>query len=586
MRQLANAFGLSILTCALAVAGCGGDDSERPPDARPQHHDPDSGMTDVDSGMSGIDAGMPDAGTDVSGIAAARAAEDGTVDIQITDVHVTYVTATESPAGFYVQAVQTGPALFIAVDLAILDPVPAVGDIASFKVTEMDTFHELREAKGISDLVVSSSGNDISGLVQDLSAATDTVSAVGSYQSEVVTVTGTITGDFEAAGGGHSSATVDTAGVTGDANFLLRVPDEVITATGASKGCTFTVTATPMGQFDAEAQLTATEANELTITNCPGPSVTSALATSKTEVVVSFSRAIDPASVTSGDQFSFDNGLTASAPVTNGNTVTLTTTDQTPGTTYTVTVANTVTDTDGQGIEAGGESTTFTGFSALAVLRINEINGIITNGCDLVELRVVKAGSLENVTFSDRESIRVTFPAMDVETNDYIVVHFGNAGNCNPNNATQETTAPDEQPADTFAGNFDSAFDFWISESGMPGTDNVLTTANPGVGDALGTIQDAVLVTNGDGDASGTSEGDAADVAAAGEWTTPAGDVPADGFVDADFDANAVANYAGTDKTSTGTSLQRNDNDDNNNKDDWATAPAAQTWGADNLGQS
>jgi hypothetical protein len=65
-------------------------------------------------------------------------------------------------------------------------------------------------------------------------------------------------------------------------------------------------------------------------------------------VLVNFSRLVAPASVAAaGTQFTFDNGLTATAAVVSGRTVTVTTGAQVPGEAYVVTVAQTVTDTLG-----------------------------------------------------------------------------------------------------------------------------------------------------------------------------------------------------------------------------------------------
>src|SRR5262252_4802590 len=76
----------------------------------------------------GLDAAVPDAPTDAptdgtpqpDGIAAARAAADGTgLALAIHGATVTYEkpligSATNDPAGFTIQAVRPGPALFVA----------------------------------------------------------------------------------------------------------------------------------------------------------------------------------------------------------------------------------------------------------------------------------------------------------------------------------------------------------------------------------------------------------------------------------------------------------------------------------------
>jgi hypothetical protein len=84
---------------------------------------------------------------------------------------------------------------------------------------------------------------------------------------------------------------------------------------------------------------------DATINSCPAPTVTSAAATSPSTVQVNFSRAPLPASVAAaGTQFTFDNGLVATAATVTGRSALVTTTTQVPSQAYVVTVANTVTD--------------------------------------------------------------------------------------------------------------------------------------------------------------------------------------------------------------------------------------------------
>ena len=43
----------------------------------------------------------------------------------------------------------------------------------------------------------------------------------------------------------------------------------------------------------------------------------------------------------------------------------------------------------------------------------------------------------------------------------------------NPNTATAETTGPMQQPAATFANNYDTAYDFWDVDTGLTATDSL-----------------------------------------------------------------------------------------------------------------
>ncbi len=561
----------SYLACLLLVAAaCGDNYHPATPDARP-------------------DAPVPD------GIGPARSTADGTgLDLPIRFVTVTYLkpqigSVTNDPAGFTIQAVKEGPALFIAVDPATLTPAPEVGDVVSFDITELTTVGMQRRAAAISSFRVSSKGADVGLLVQDISTAADVVSKVDAYDSELVTVTGTLSQAFANAGQGFQSAGIDTAGLPGDMNFKIRVPVTVIDAVDMVMGCQVTATRVPMGRFNAQAQIGVYNASDVMLTGCAAPVVASAIALSSTSVRITFSRNVSPVSVAAnGSQFTFDNGLTASAATVSGRTVTVTTSAQAVGTTYVVTVANTVTDL--QGTALGTPNTaTFPGFVVPAVVRINEVNANITGGCDLIELRVVSGGTMNGFKLQERTGgsgeLALTFPSVIVQTNDFVIVHL-NSGSltCNPSMATQETMSKTEQPVLTHLGNFDTAFDFWNADTGLTATDNVFTLF-----DATGAIADAVFISNdpapnmmGVKTAAAATETAAAAVGAASQW-----DPVLATYIDDVFHMHAAMDLDGTGTTSLGNSIQRLDNTDDHNKADWTTgAGAASTWGALNAGQT
>ncbi|MFO0748412.1 MAG: lamin tail domain-containing protein [Myxococcota bacterium] len=104
-------------------------------------------------------------------------------------------------------------------------------------------------------------------------------------------------------------------------------------------------------------------ADDIVVT-CPAPHVTGASATSATEVIVTFDKAIDGDSLTNAlTQFVFTNGLTATAAVLSGTTaVKVTTSNQTAAADYTVTVSG-VTDGLGQPVDPAHATATFKGFS-------------------------------------------------------------------------------------------------------------------------------------------------------------------------------------------------------------------------------
>lgn len=370
-QAMSRTTNLSILFSLLfASAACGGDDDKSGADA---------GVTPTFDGAIVYDASIPaDADTTLdaditpdatpvdNGVDEARAAADGTVDLPIAEVLVTYLKPAigNDAAGFFVQADATGPALFIAVDPASLNVPVAVGDLVSFNITEMATTGSLRQATIITGETIISSVNDVTGLAQNVSAAADLVTALDDYESELVTAELTVTEAFGGAGTGFTAGVVETAAVTANADLRLRLPLTLQTSIGLVPTCTVTLAATPVWRFNTAAQLSAFDASELTAT-CPPPLVVEAVAVTETEVTIEFDRGIDAASlVADGSQFAFDNGLVASAAVANGRIVTLTTGTMLEGTDYTITIADTVLDVLGVALAAPNNTAQFTSLAA------------------------------------------------------------------------------------------------------------------------------------------------------------------------------------------------------------------------------
>jgi hypothetical protein len=297
-------------------------------------------------------------------IGAARATPDGAADVHIGNVLVTYLKPSVGidPAGFFVQAAQHGPALFVALDPATLTPSPAVGDRVSFTVTLMGTMNSVRQAESIASFTRSATDVDVSPLAQNVSGATNLVSGLTGYEAELLNLDGTVSGSFFAAGTGHTEAAITTTGYpSGDPNLRLRLPQTLEDTVQLADGCDFSVQGTPMWRFDAKARVSAWTSADLTVLSCPFQLV-AAVASSATSVVLTFNRNVDAASVNSnGSQFTIP-GLTVSFAVVSGTQVTLTTSLQSNGTSYTVTGDNTLIDLLGDSLQAGHESTGFTGF--------------------------------------------------------------------------------------------------------------------------------------------------------------------------------------------------------------------------------
>jgi endonuclease G len=335
-------------------------------------HGATDGPSPIDAGSPDArpDAGAPDAGPPPSfdGIAEARAAADGTgLALRIHGATVTYLkpligSPSSDPAGFTIQAARPGPALFVAVDPATLTPPAAVGDVVDFTITAKSTVALQPRAQAIASYTRTASAADVGALTQDLTMTTDVVSALDHYDSEIVTVTGGLVQDFTAGGTGFERSGITTLGIPASVNYQLRAPAGLVDAIDMVRTCQFTVTGVPMGRFNAQAQLGVFASSDIALRGCPAPKVTTATATSATTLVLTFSRHILPGSVSpDGSQFTFDNGLTASAATVNGRTVTLTTTAQDAVAAYTTTIAASVTDLQGSAV-AGGAA--FPGFVA------------------------------------------------------------------------------------------------------------------------------------------------------------------------------------------------------------------------------
>ncbi len=317
-------------------------------------------------------------GTGSAAIAAARTAAVGpNQSLAISGVFVTYLKPAvgSDKAGFFIQAEQAGPALFVQVDPSTLSPAPAVGDGVSFTATDLEKENGLTYVNALTGFARASTGNAVSSLVKDVSAASDVLTNIDNYESRLVKVTGSIATAFTPSGSGHLMAQITTTGMpTASANFVLRVEQSIPAALDLAQGCTFTLTQGPMWRFTTagttpttSAEPTSYSASDFTgISSCPAPQLLSANATAATTVVLTFDRHLDPSSVQAdGSQFTITGGnasLSVSGATASGTTVTVTTGSQTAGTSYTVTVATTVKDTLGSGVAADHANATFAGF--------------------------------------------------------------------------------------------------------------------------------------------------------------------------------------------------------------------------------
>lgn len=294
-------------------------------------------------------------------IAAARAATDGSgLSLPISGAVVTYVRPQVGgdPAGFFIQAEQAGPALFVTVLPAVADPT--VGDTVSFTITEKATDFGQPRAVAIADFTVDASGTDVTALAQDVSADATLVSALGDFDSELITLEATITSDFIGASAPSVAADIATAGLPADPGLRFRLDGALRDTLDLANGCAVRIGPTPLWRFNETAQPSIWAPADISISSCNAPRVVEASAPSATTVVVTFDRRIAAATVQPAD-FTFDNGLAATATAVDARTVTVTTGTQTAQTAYTVTVAG-LTDTLGADIDGAADTGSFAGF--------------------------------------------------------------------------------------------------------------------------------------------------------------------------------------------------------------------------------
>nr|BDT38434.1 Ig-like domain-containing protein [Myxococcus sp. MH1] len=504
--------------------------------------------------------------------------------LAINGAYVTFIkpavqgqVATEQ-VGFFLQAEPNGPAMFVS-DAAALSQV-TVGDRISLTVTTKKLDNQIDEASVVTGFSRLSQGHAVSSLIVDRSSVSDfdTEAGLNNYKYELISLTGTIANAGGGLGAGFTGYQITTAGMpTGTANFRLRLPTTLTQSLDVVQGCQFTFVG-PVWRFGTGTQPSAFSASDLTL-SCPKPKLLTAAASSLTAVTLTFDRNIAPSSITDvGTQFTFTNGLTATAFQVNGRQITLTTTEQTAGTAYTITVADTVKDTTGGSVVAPNNMDEFRGYRAAAVVRITEVQPNMANNMDLIELQVLTAGTTDGLVLQQDVNspvVLLTFPDVTVAQGDIIVVHINEAA------AYQsETTAKDQFPKSGTPANYDTAWDFKGGATGITFSSRILL-----VKDAGGTIQDAVSFARTSGTPPGAFPGNLQAIQAAGQWM-PADctgapctltSTPSALQVSADWTAIPATASSVTPLTDT---VRRISATDDNTAANWAVGP--QSWGVAN----
>jgi hypothetical protein len=305
-------------------------------------------------------------------IAVVRATADtsATPLLPIEGAVVTYLKPTTAGAsssdtpGFFLQAEQQGPAIFVNIDPNTVTGGPvAVGDVLSLNATGYGKNRGMRSITTVTGLTKVDAGFNVSTLVQDLSA-TDIASALDSYDSELMSVSGIIGSEITNAGTNFSGHNLITAG-SPDASVQLRLPTPLAVSQDFTPGCTVTVNGTALWRFDTtdggpRPQPSAFAANEM-VSTCPSPKLVNATARNATSVDLLFDRAIEQATL-SASGFTVPGLMVLDAGVSRLHVVSLDTEPQDAGVPYVVTVASTVTDTRDSGVDPAANMASFTGF--------------------------------------------------------------------------------------------------------------------------------------------------------------------------------------------------------------------------------
>lgn len=496
--------------------------------------------------------------------------------LPIDDAIVTFVRPAvgTDPAGFFLQSQQTGPAVFVALDPATLSPAPAPGDKISLKATAVANIVGLHEIVGLSNYARVSSGNDISALLRDVSSASDLSSKIDGYESEYIKLTGFIAQPFASNGTGNVAGAITTTGITAPvASVKLRMPTALQQMIDPVVTCQFTMTGV-MWRFNTNAEPSVFSAGDIVLT-CGAPQVVSAIATSATGVNVTFNRNIDLSTVL-GSRFTITDGndggvgVTVTGAAGSGDplTVALTTSAQLPSQSYTVTAATAITDVLGKPLDAAHTTAKFSGFTAPAILRLNELNPNVTTGKqDLLELIAVTAGSTGGIQIQQNivaSTVAIaTLPNIQVAAGDLIVVHINDLTTDGGPGFPSETTDKNSCVAMECYPNAWDVIDTKLSNKDLTTSAKVLVIKTPtgGYTDGLAWVLPSATL-------SGTYYNEVNALIDAGMWAN----CGPNAYCGTDNDAaiQASANATGIGTTTGGNTLGRTSATDTNSAADWA----------------
>jgi hypothetical protein len=398
-------------------------------------------------------------------IAAVRAAPDGAINQAIDLALVTHVKPPVGgdAAGFFLQAEPSGPALFVAVPASTLNPEPVAGDRVSLLATQKATVNGMVHVMAVTNFLRNGTGESVEPMRTNVTNI-DLPAAVDTYESELISITGTPQSAFTPSGTGYVATTLSTTGSANNSNLQLRLSARIQDDLDVARNCNVTVR-TPLWRSDAQAQASAWSPQDLTLHSCPAPTVLGALSASRNSVIIQLDRRIDASTVqANASQFTFTNGLTATSATVQGREIRLFTSVQNSTQSYRVTLATSIRDTLGTPIDSTARSATFVGFQPPAQVRINEVAPNLASQRDLIELYVVQGGSISNFTILQDSTTLTSLPPVTVATGDIILVHF-NPDVGGTDAPGSETTSKSQYPSATWTSNSDNAWDVHATTS-------------------------------------------------------------------------------------------------------------------------
>lgn len=136
--------------------------------------------------------------------------------------------------------------------------------------------------------------------------------------------------------------------------------------------------------------------------------------------------------------------------------------------------------------------------AAGSLLRINEVAPSEALSQDWIEFYVAESGDYNNYVVKERTTVIKVFPpSFNLSTGDFVVLHINQVG-------TDETTNKGTN----------GYWDLYSSDSGLTGTDNVITIEN-----SSGNIVDAISFANNDGTWASTQQTAFNNALSGGQWT-------------------------------------------------------------------